>query len=336
MIFSCHHAYGSIDLAPLYKGDGGSSFPNFLSQPQPHNSDHLPTVLLCIIAQNIHSFKPKPKKSFKMKFTTAAAALALSGSAMAAGGADTVNAVLATIADDLKKFDTAINGWKGGDIGTLDSASKQIQGDIDAGVQKINSGDSLTLVDAAGITSNVQGLQTQLDATLGSLKSIGDKLASGGQCSNIQGQLKTQSVSAQGLQDAITGKAPPEAKQIAQQLGGKIGESLAQTQAYFDKTCAGAPSAGASSSSSGGASSGAAPAGGSSSGSSSSGAAPAGGAASGSGSSSSSPKPAQSGGHGHAKPATTSGVPKPATYTGAGSTVQVPFAVALALAVFAL
>jgi len=256
-----------------------------------------------------------------MKFASAAVALALSGSAMAAGGADTVNAVLTTIADDLKKFDSAIKGWTGGPTDSLDAASKQIMTDTESGAAKINAGDSLSLVDAAGITSNVQGLQTQLDGTLSDLKAIGDKLAAAGQCGNIQGQLKSQASTAQGLQDAITGKAPPEAKSIAQQLGGAIGASLQETRAAFEKICAGAPSGGATST--GGASPKPATAGGS-------------GAGSGSGSSSSGGH--GSGGHGSsaAKPATTSAVPKPATYTGAGSTVKVPFAIALALAVFAL
>jgi len=252
-----------------------------------------------------------------MKFSSAAVALALGGSAVAAGGADTVNAVLTAIADDLKKFDSAIKGWSSGPIDSLTAASKQIQSETESGAGKINAGDNLSLVDAAGITSNVQGLQSQLDATLQDLKDIGSKLAAGGHCDNIQGQLKSQYSAASSLQDAITGKAPPEAKSIAQQLGGAIGASLKDTQAYFDKTCAGAPSGG-----------------------SSSGPAPASGSTPKPASSGSPSSPSGSGSHpasgSHAKPATTSSVPKPATYTGAGSTVKVPFAVALALAVFAL
>jgi len=251
-----------------------------------------------------------------MKVTSAAIALALSGSAVAAGGADTVNAVLSAIADDLKKFDSAINGWSGGDTATMDAASKQIQSDTEGGASKIAAADALSLVDAAGITANVQGLQTQLDNTLADLKKIGQKLASSGQCGNIQGQLKSQGNAAQSLQDAITSKTPPEAKSIAQQLGGAIGASIKETQSTFDQLCAGASSSGPS-----GSSSGSSPKPATSSGSGSS--APAG----------------HSGGHGagsSSKPATTSSVPKPATYTGAGSTVKVPFAVALALAVFAL
>jgi len=260
-----------------------------------------------------------------MKFTSAALALALSGSAMA-GGADTVNAVLKEISDDLKSFDSAIKGWQSGDISALNAASSKIQSATEGGASKISSGESLTLVDAAGITANVQGLQTQLDTTLGDLKSIGDKLAKEGQCSNIQGQLKSQSNAAQSLQDSITGKAPPEAKQIAQQLGGQIGASIKETQAYFDKACAGAPSGGA----------GGAPAGGSGSAPKSGGAPPAGGAAPPAGSMPAGHNMGGSSSGPSGKPATTTSAPKPATYAGAGSTVKVPFAVALALAVFAL
>lgn len=262
-----------------------------------------------------------------MKFTSAALALALSGSAMA-GGADGVNAVLKEISDDLKTFDTAIKGWTSGPIDSLDTASKKIQSVTEGGAQKINAGDALTLVDAAGITANVQGLQTQLDTTLSDLKSIGEKLAAGGHCSNIQSQLKSQGVAAQALQDAITGKAPTEAKGIAQQLGGAIGASIKETQSYFDKACAGAPSGGSSASAPKGAGSGA--------GSSSSPGAGAGSSSPSGGSASHSGGHGSGSGTGAAKPATTTAVPKPATYTGAGSTVKVPFAIALALAVFAL
>jgi len=260
-----------------------------------------------------------------MKFTSAALAITLSGSAMA-GGADGVNAVLNNISESLKSFDSAIKSWSGGSADSLVSASKKIQSVTESGAQTINSGDSLTLVDAAGITANVQGLQTLLDGTLSDLQSIGKKLAAAGQCATIQSQLQSQGVSAQGLQDAITGKAPQEAKSIATQLGGQIGAAITSTKTYFADICAGAPS----DSSSG-----------------PSGSAP---KSSGSGAGSSgSPTPGGSGGHGSSghgsspgsgtgasRPATTTAVPKPATYAGAGSTVKVPFAVALGLAVFAL
>jgi len=270
-----------------------------------------------------------------MKFSSAALALAISGSATA-GGADVVNSVLAQIADDLKSFDTAITGWTSGPTDQIDAASKKIQIDTEGGAQKISAGESLSLVDAAGITANAQGLQTQLDTTLNDLMSIGEKLAAAGQCSSIQSQLKSHATVAQGLQDAIANKAPPEAKPIAQQLGGKIGATIKNTQSYFEKTCVGAPSApssGASGSSPKSSTSG------SGSGSGAGTGATGGPGSSGSGSGSGSGGHG-AGGHGTAsgpsKPATTTAVPKPATYTGAGSTVNVPFAVALALAVFAL
>jgi len=229
----------------------------------------------------------------------------------------------------------------------LTSASKKIEQATSSGAASIASGPELSLTDAVGITSNVQSLQTTLDATLGDLKAIGDKLASNGQCSTILEQLNSQGKSAQALQDAITSKAPAETKAVAQQLGGAIGASIAETNTYFTKACAGAPSAPSSGGSSGGASSGSAPA------------APAGGASSGSSSSSPSSGGASSGGAmpagghggagGHAdsagsptkpsKAAKTSGaVSKPATYAGAASTMTAPFvgAFALALAAFAL
>jgi len=272
-----------------------------------------------------------------MKYT--AAVLAFAGSALAAGGADAVNSVLTQIASDLKDFDSTIKAYTGGSTDSLTAASKKIEQTTTSGAATIASGAELSLTDAVGITSNVQSLQTTLDSTLSDLKSIGEKLASNGQCSTILEQLASQGKSAQALQDAITSKAPAETKAVAQQLGGAIGASIAETNSYFTKACAGAPSAGASSSGSSSASSG------SSSGSSgSSGPAPAAGGHGGmsghgdmSGSSSSGGASGASGaGSKTNKAAKTTSGPKPATYTGAASTLTAPFLGAIALAVFAL
>jgi len=276
-----------------------------------------------------------------MKYS--AAVLAFAGSALAAGGADAVNQVLSQIASDLKEFDTVIKGYTGGSTDQLTAASKKIEQATTGGASTISSGAELSLTDAVGITSNVQSLQTTLDSTLSDLKSIGEKLASGGHCSTILDQLNSQGKGAQALQDAITSKAPAETKAVAQQLGGAIGASIAETQSYFTKACAGAPSGGASS---GGSS---APSGGAASSGSSS---PSGGAASSGSSAPSGGHGAAAGGHGEMgtstsggaaaagsktnKASKTTGGAKPAQYTGAASTLTVPFLGALALAVLAL
>jgi len=258
-----------------------------------------------------------------------AATLLLIGSALAAGGADAVNQVLTTIASDLKDFDSAIKSYSGGDIGALTAASKKIGDTTAAGAQAIASGPDLSLTDAVGITSNVQSLQTTLDATLSDLKGISDKLSAAGQCSTILEQLQSQSKSAQGLNDAITSKAPVETKAVAQQLGGAIGASIDDTNAYFKKACAGAPSSGSAPSSGGAPSSGSAP---SSGGAPSSGSAPASGAAP---ASPASPKGDHKGSKTD-KTTKTSAPAKPAQYTGAGASISAPILGAIALAFFAL
>lgn len=277
-----------------------------------------------------------------MKYS--AAVLAFAGSALAAGGADAVNTVLSQIASDLKEFDTTIKAYTGGSVDALTAASKKIEQATSSGAATIAGGAELSLTDAVGITSNVQSLQTTLDATLSDLKAIGDKLASNGQCSTILEQLNSQGKSAQALQDAITSKAPAETKAVAQQLGGAIGASIAETNSYFTKACANAPASPAGGSS-GGASAPAAP--------SSGGSAPSSGSSGSSSSSPSGPAPASgahggaaAGGHGDmagsptkpSKAAKTSGAVKPATYAGAANTMTAPFvgAFALAVAAFAL
>jgi len=251
-----------------------------------------------------------------MKVT--AVSLALVGSVLAAGGADTVNQVLTQIASDLKDFDTQIKQYGGGDASALTAASKKIEQTTIQGAGQIAGGADLSLTDAVGITSNVQSLQTTLDSTLSDLKAIGDKLAAAGQCSTILDQLASQGKSAQGLQDAITSKAPPETKAVSQQLGGAIGASIQETNTFFTSKCAGAPS----SSSSGGMADHSGMGGqGGHGGSSSSGGSPSSGSSAGSKTN---------------KASKTSAVPKPATYAGAGSSLSVPFFGAVALAFFAL
>jgi hypothetical protein len=245
-----------------------------------------------------------------MKIT--AVSLALVGSVLAAGGADTVNQVLTQIASDLKDFDAQIKQYGGGDASALTAASKKIEHTTSQGAGQIAGGADLSLTDAVGITSNVQSLQTTLDSTLKDLKDIGDRLAAAGQCSTILDQLASQGKSAQVLQDAITSKAPPETKAVSQQLGGAIGASIQETNTFFTSKCAGAPS----SSSSGGMADHS--------------------GMGGQGGHGGSPSSGSGAGSKTNKASKTSAVPKPATYAGAGSSLSVPFFGAVALAFFAL
>jgi len=250
-----------------------------------------------------------------MKYS-AALSLALTGSAMAAGAADTVNQVLSDIGTSLKSFDSAITSYTGGDSKALFDASSKIQSVTEGGASQIAAGSDLTLSDALSITTAVQGLQKTLDGTLKDLEGIGSKLAAAGACGTITSSLEAQQGAASKLQDAITSKAPAETKPVAQQLGGKVGASIANTQSKFKEICAGAPSGG---SSSGGSSSGSSSSGHSDSGHSSmAGAAP-------------TPKPAKTG-----KPAASSTAPKPATFTGGASRLSVGGALAMGAAVLAL
>jgi len=240
-----------------------------------------------------------------MKYSIAFSVLA--GTAMAAGAADTVNQVLNDINTAVKALDTAIKAYSG-DAKALIDATGKIQTITEGGASKISSGPELTLNDAVSITTNVQGLQGSLDSTLSGLEGIGPKLASSGQCGTITSSLTAQGAAAKALQDAITLKAPVETKSIAQQLGGKIGASISNTQSKFTTICAGAKSGSAPSS-------GSAPASGSS------------------GTTTPSPaaaKPAA------AKPATSSGAPKPATYTGGSSRLTAGGALAIGAAILAL
>ncbi|KAF2666637.1 hypothetical protein BT63DRAFT_313451 [Microthyrium microscopicum] len=254
-----------------------------------------------------------------MKYSAVTVA-AFAGSAMAAGGADAINSVLNDINTSVKSFDSAVKGYSGGDAQALLQASSKIQSITADGAAKIAAGSDLTLNDAVSITTNVQGLQGTLDSALSDLEGAGPALAKAGKCSEITSQLSAQADAAKKLQDAVTLKAPTETKSIAQQLGGKIGSSIASTQGKFKQICAGASSAPSSGSSSGSSDHAGMPgmAGSSSSGSSSS-------------SSSSTGSKTKSGKH-----SASSTVPKPAQYTGAASTMTAPALMALVAAVFAL
>jgi hypothetical protein len=265
---------------------------------------------------------------------TAAVSLALVGSVFAAGAADTVNQVLTQVASDLKDFDAAIKAYAG-DTTKMMAASKKIEQTTTKGASDIAAGSDLTLSDAVGITSNVQGLQATLDGALSDLKAISDKLAAAGQCKTILDNLQSQSKAAAALQEAITSKAPAETKAVAQQLGGAIGAAIQDTATFFKQACAGAPSTPPAGSSGGqggmaghdmGSMGGSGGSGGSSSSSGSSGSSGASGSPGASGSSGSKTN----------KEAKTPTAAKPATYTGAANVLTAPFIGALALAVFAL
>jgi hypothetical protein len=180
-----------------------------------------------------------------MKFSSTIS-LALAGTAMAAGAADTINQVLSDITTAMKSFDSTIKSYTGGDSKSLVDAAGKIQQLTEGGAAKIAAGADLTLNDAVSITTTVQGLQGNLDSTLSNLEGIGPALAKAGGCGTWQSSLSAQGAAAQKLQEAITQKAPAETKPIAQQLGGKIGASIANTQSKFKDICAGAPSGGSS------------------------------------------------------------------------------------------
>jgi len=269
-----------------------------------------------------------------MKFQSAV--IALAGTAYAAGTADTVNKVLSAINADLGAFDQTIKAYTGGsDIAAMTAASDKIEADTKNGAKDISAGTELSTTDAVSITTSVSNLQTSLDAALGDLKGIGEKLASAGQCKTIQGQLDSQSVAASALADAITSKTPQELKGVGSQLSGQISASIKTTQDYFKTACANAPSgpAGGSSGSKGDA--GSAPSSGSS-GSPGSSSSPSGPSSGGSPTTNGGASPAggKDGKEHHKKPATTS---SPAVYTSAATSFSVPALLcALALAIASL
>jgi len=178
-----------------------------------------------------------------MKFQ-AAVSLALAGTVLAAGNADTVNKVLAAINTDLGKFDQAIKSYSGGsDVSAMTAASEQIEKDTVSGAKDIAAGEALSTTDAVSITTSVSGLQISLDQALGDLKGISEKLAAAGQCSTFQSQLDSQSAAASQLADAITSKTPQDLKGVGSQLSGQISTSIKGTQDHFKTACANAPSA---------------------------------------------------------------------------------------------
>jgi len=272
------------------------------------------------------------RKQTRSKVRFQSAVIALAGTAMAAGNADTVNKVLSSINSDLGAFDQTIKAYMGGsDVSPMTAASENIEADTKNGAKDIAAGAELSTTDTVSITTSVSNLQTTLDTALKHLKGIGEKLATAGQCKTIQGQLDSQSVAASALADAITSKTPQELKGVGAQLSGQISASIKTTQDYFKTACANAPSA---------------PAGGSSGGKGGSGSGPGSGGSSGSSGSPGSPSSGSTTTNGGATPAGgKDGHPKkpaamtssPAVYTSAATSFSVPALLcALALAIASL
>jgi ribosomal protein S20 len=239
-----------------------------------------------------------------MKYAAAISA-ALVG--RAAAQASVVNSVLSDIQTNIKAFDSAISAYGGGPATALEAAANKIDSAVTGGAAKISGGSDLALTDTLAITGNVQSLQTALDGALTKLVAIAPKLAAAGECQKTAALLTKQQAGAKALQDAVANKAPAEARSIASQLGGQVGESIAKAASSVQAKCGSAPAAPASGSSGAAA---AAPASGSTS--SSSGSAPA--------------APVSGTKTYGEKPHVTSTVPSPAGYTGAASANGVPSA----------
>lgn len=287
----------------------------------PNQTFSLSTVpALAVLSSYSHFNNQTQKTNTKMKLS-AVIALSFLSSALAAGPADNVNAVLKEIQGALSSFDTVIKAYSGGPGDALTKANKNVEDIIGKGAKSISAGADLTLNDAVSITATVQGLQSVLETTLKDLESAGPKLAAAGECSSVTSQLAAQKNAANSLEAAITGKTPPEARSIAKQLGGQVGAAVTATQGKFTTICANAPKGAPASGASGGAS---VPTSGTAAGGAS-------GAAAGASSGSTGSKTG-------AGTATSSSAPAPKTFTGSGNSLQAAqgLAFGVAAAFFAL
>jgi len=244
-----------------------------------------------------------------MKFQQVLSLLALTSTVYSQGG-PIITGVVGDIDQATKDLDTAIKSFSG-DTKAVFAAQAKVKSVVDSGVAKVKAAPDLTITEAAGLTSQTTGLQTDVEAVVNDFISKKSALIAAGQGQAVESALKDQLAGAQALATAITSKVPESLKSTATQLSSGIADALQKGVTAFADAPAGT-SGGSSSASSGGSSSAAAPA----------------------GSASSASKP--SGSSSGSSPVTTSAKVQPAVSTGAASSFKAPIVGVLALGVLAL
>jgi hypothetical protein len=250
-----------------------------------------------------------------MKFTSAAL-LAIAGFAVADSTqtAKDISDQAKKIQSAIEGLDSAVKAYTGGEISKISSASNTVGEATKTAQGALGPAAPLTLTDALGIQNIFTALQTTIETTMTDLVAIKSKVVAANQGCEVQKQLDAQQSNSNALAKLITSKVPVDVKAVAESLAGNVGESIVKAKTAYADACTGGGSVPG----------------------------PAGGAhGAGSDHGTMSPAAGASGAPKGSKTSvsTTSTAPKPAVYTGAASSLNVPVLGALAMgaaAAFAL
>lgn len=144
----------------------------------------------------------------------------------------TIQAVLSSVATDLKGLTTATKGFNGDPSGLLDASNKVTQG-LKTGDAKIQSLPDLSLTDALGLTGPANDLQTQGDALLAAIKDKKAAIAAADLCGVTLLQITDISTASDALVKTVVSKVPTAAQSIAQNLVAPLQKDLAEAKDLF-------------------------------------------------------------------------------------------------------
>ncbi|KAE9964129.1 hypothetical protein BLS_008634 [Venturia inaequalis] len=120
-----------------------------------------------------------------------------------------ITPVLDKIAADIGTFDTAVNGYTGGDAADVLSSGKKLLDTINSGVTTVKGSSDLSQNDAIQLTTQFQGLQSASEKVYKSLYEKKCNFASAGKLPEVSSNLQDQLTASKALTDAITSKVPP-------------------------------------------------------------------------------------------------------------------------------
>ncbi|KAL3448345.1 hydrophobic surface binding protein A-domain-containing protein [Aspergillus insuetus] len=158
-----------------------------------------------------------------MKFTGLfTLALATAAIATPAKRQSSPDELIAGIAEQVTALGSAIDGYSGGEIGSIQDASDSLVSTINAAVESVNSGPDLSNSDALALTGPVQDLIDQVDGVIETLNGKSDLAVEAGVVSDVQASLQAQYDAASALAEAISSKVPAALEEIAAELSAGI------------------------------------------------------------------------------------------------------------------
>lgn len=171
-----------------------------------------------------------------MKFTAVTVACLATG---VVADIATIKSAIDAVGKELGNVDEAVKSFSGSPQ-PVQEAAKKLVSTIQESKSKVSGTQKLTLVEAVGLQSPVEGLTSKSKTLADDLKTRKPEIEKGGYCSLVRGPASDIESNSLELINAVTSKVPDEAKTIAEGLSSELKKILADVKSQFsEENCKG-------------------------------------------------------------------------------------------------